>query len=127
MRDFAAAPTWRSDVKSIELLPPRDGGVCYRETTNHGAITYRVLEDRPGEKLVTEIADKNLPFGGTWTFEFAETGANGSGSVRITERGEVKNVIFRFVARFVFGHTRTMETYLRDLGSKLGESTQPQP
>jgi hypothetical protein len=125
-RDFAAAPTWRSGVKSTELLPPREGRVCYRETSRHGAITYVVLEDRPGEKLVTEIADRDLPFGGTWTFAFAPAG-QGGGSVRITERGEVKNVIFRFLARFAFGHTRTMEDYLRDLGRKLGEQTEPKP
>src|SRR4051812_38071494 len=56
-RDFAAAPSWRSDVKSIELLPLHEGRVAFRETTRHGAIVYHLIEDRPGEKLVTEIAD----------------------------------------------------------------------
>lgn len=125
VRDFAATPAWRSDVKSIEVLPPDAGRVMFREATRHGAITYRVLEDRPNEKLVTEIADRDLPFGGTWTFEFATRGGgNSAGSLRITERGEVRNVLFRFLGRFVFGHTRTIETYLRDLSRKLGEPTQ---
>ena len=45
--------------------------------------------------------------------------ASGSGTrVSITERGEVYNPIFRFLSRFVFGHTGTMETYLRDLARK---------
>jgi hypothetical protein len=52
------------------------------------------------------------------------TEPNGS-RVRITERGEVRNVIFRFMARFVFGYTATMETYLKDLGGKLGETVTP--
>jgi hypothetical protein len=125
-RDFAAAPQWRSDVKSVELLPPRDGRVCYRETTRHGALTFVVLEDRPPEKLITRIDDAGLPFGGTWTFEFAAHDARAA-TLRITERGEVKNVIFRFLARFVFGYTKTMETYLRDLGRTLGEQIQPRP
>jgi hypothetical protein len=50
VRDFAALPSWRTDLKSVELLPPRNGG-----------------------------------------------------RVRITERGFVKYVLFRFLARFAFG------------------------
>ncbi len=125
IRDFEGAPTWRTGLKSTELLPPRDGHICYRETSSHGAITYVMREEKSAERLVTEIADENLPFGGTWTFELTSTG-DGT-SLRITERGEVKNVIFRCLARFVFGYTGTMETYLRDLGKKLGEETAVQP
>jgi hypothetical protein len=125
-RDFAAAPQWRSDVKSVELLPIRNGRACFRETTRHGAITFVVIEDRPSEKLITRIDDADLPFGGTWAFEFAAHGASGA-TLRITERGEVKNVIFRFLARYVFGHAKTMETYLRDLGRRLGEQKEPLP
>ena len=84
-----------------------------------------MLEEHAGGKLVTEIADAHLPFGGTWTYEFAPT-ATGT-TLRITERGEVKNVIFRFVARFVLGHTATMETYLRDLGRRVGDEIVPGP
>ncbi|HVS51677.1 MAG TPA: SRPBCC family protein [Opitutaceae bacterium] len=124
-RDFAAAPTWRTDLKSVELLPPRDGRVSFRETSRHGAIAFVVREDRPGERIVTEIADPDLPFGGTWTYEFSNE--SGRGVLRITERGEVKNVLFRFLGRFVFGEASTIETYLRSVGRKLGEETTPQP
>ncbi len=33
-------------------------------------------------------------------------------SVTITERGSVYNPIFRFMSRFIFGHTATVEAYL---------------
>lgn len=121
VRDFAAQPSWRRDVRGVELLPPRDGQACFCETSRHGAITYLVVEDKPAEKLALKIADENLPFGGTWTFEFSSPGV-GLGGVRITENGEVKNPFFRFMARFIFGYTGTMENYLRDLGKKFGET-----
>jgi uncharacterized membrane protein len=127
VRDFAAAPSWRSGLKSIEILSPREGRVCFRETSAHGPITYVVIEDRPGEKLTTEIADRDLPFGGTWTFEFFPANGTDRAELRITERGEIKNALFRFMARFVFGYTATIDTYLRDLGRKLGETTNPEP
>lgn len=88
-------------------------------------MAYIVLEDSPPNRIVTKIADENLPFGGTWTYEIL---AEPSGSrVRITEQGEIKNVIFRLLARFVFGYTTTMEAYLRDLGKKFGETVIPAP
>ena len=125
VRAFEQAPAWRTGVKSVELLPPDAGRPAFREHQAHGAIAYRVLEDRPGEKLITEIADAHLPFGGTWTYDFAPA-ATGT-TLRITEHGEVKNVIFRFVSRFVLGHTATMETYLRDLGRRVGDEIVPGP
>lgn len=125
IRDFGAHPAWRRGVNAIELLPPRDGHVSYREKSRHGAITYVVLEDMPGQRLVTKIADEDLPFGGTWTIELSSEGT--ATTVRITERGEIKNPIFRFMARFVFGYSSTMEAYLRDLGAKFGEQAANKP
>jgi hypothetical protein len=125
VRDFAALASWRSDLQSTEILPSRDGHVCYREISRHRPITYIVLEDRPAEILTVKIADENLPFGGTWTFEFSPT--TEGGRVRITEHGEVKNAIFRFMARFIFGYTGSIDHYLRDLGKKFGESVGVEP
>ena len=47
--------------------------------------------------------------------------------MRITEDGEIYNVIFRFVARFFFGYTASIEGYLRDLGHCFGELTTIEP
>jgi hypothetical protein len=65
---------------------------------------------------VTRIADPDQPFGGTWTFELTRAGAGTR--VTITERGEVYNPIFRFLSRFVFGHTATLESCLLALERK---------
>jgi hypothetical protein len=125
VHDFANGPGWRSGLKTVELLPPRDGHPFFRETSGHGAVTFAVLEDRAPEKLVVQIADDHLPYGGTWTYEFSAV--PGGTRMRITEQGEVKNVVFRVLARFVFGYTATIETYLSDLGKKVGENVLPQP
>jgi hypothetical protein len=78
------------------------------------------VERKPGVRLVTRIADRNLPFGGTWTFDIAPT-ADGGSELRIREDGEIYNVIFRFMARFFFGYTSSIESYLKDLGAKFGQ------
>jgi hypothetical protein len=65
------------------------------------------------QQFVSRIADPNLPFGGTWTIDLKPEGAGTR--VTITEHGEVYNPIFRFMSRFVFGHTATIDAYLTAL------------
>jgi hypothetical protein len=114
---LAGPPGWRTDLKAFGTLP--DGK--WWERDSHGnQITYELVEDRAPARRVTRIADRSLPFGGTWTYEI--TAEAGGSALRITEEGEVYNVIFRFMARFVFGYTATMEGVLRDAGRRFGET-----
>lgn len=118
--NFADAPQWRSGVTAVELLPARNGLRGFREKTRHGWISYLVEEETPPTRMVTRIADETLPFGGSWTYQL-EPVENGC-RVRITENGEVKNPLFRFLARFVFGYAGTLEAYLSDLARRFGEA-----
>lgn len=119
VHDFAGLPSWRTGLTGVEMLPPRDGHASFREIAPRRSITYVVLQDQPPVRLVTRIAEDNLPFGGTWTYEISPE-AEGA-RLRITEDGEIRNTLFRFLARFVFGTTGTMKGYLRDLGRKFGD------
>ena len=122
--DFASAPNWRTDAKAVEMLAPENGRTRFREHSSHGQITYEVVEEISDAKLVTEIVDRELGYFGSWTYELTPE-ENGT-RVQITENGEVPNVLFRFVSRFVFGHTATIDAYLRALGRKFGEEFTPQ-
>lgn len=125
VRDFSSASTWRPDLERVETIATTDNQVRFREHGEQGAITYDLIEDRPGEKIVTRIADLDLGYSGTWTYSFTKEAAGTR--VQITEAGEVSNILFRFLSRFVFGHTSTMEKYLAALGKKFGEEVSPQP
>ena len=125
VRDFAAAPNWRPDLERVEMIATTDNHIRFREYGEHGPITYDLVEDRPGEKIVTRIADVDLGYSGAWTYTFTKEAAGTR--VQITEAGEVSNILFRFVSRFIFGHTSTMEKYLTALGKKFGEEVAPQP
>jgi uncharacterized protein YndB with AHSA1/START domain len=110
-------PTWRKSVERVEVVE-RDGRgqpSLYREVGGDGKILYRVIERVPHRKLVTQIADSALPFGGRWTFEI-EPGSGGT-ALTITEDGEVYNPVFRFVSRFIMGHTRSIDAFLADIGT----------
>lgn len=121
--DVAAYPSWRDGVESVEVLASRDGKQVWREKGKDGEITYAMTRADPPSRLVTRVADTGLPFGGEWDYEISP---NGTGSrVVITERGEVYNPVFRFISRFVIGPTATLDTYLRSLGTKFGETVTP--
>lgn len=111
-------PKWRTGVKSVEMLPTGGGLPKWTETSSDGTITFAVTQTVPGVQLVTTIADKSLPFGGSWTYVLAPGGAD-STTLRITEDGEVYNVIFRFMSRFVFGQAATIEKYLTDVRKRV--------
>ena len=110
-------PKWRSDVDSVEILPPASGKEMFRELGDNGPLLMRVEERVPSTRLVTVIADTTLPFGGKWTYEIEPSGTGTK--LRITENGEVYNPVFRFMSRFVFGHTATMDKYLADAEKAL--------
>ncbi len=120
--DVDGFTAWRKDVKSIKKLPEENGKPGWVETMDMGEIPLRVEESVPPRKLVTRIADPNLPFGGIWTFEIEPV--EGGATLRITEAGEVKPALFRFMSRFIFGQATTIEAYLKHLAAKFGEPVQ---
>jgi hypothetical protein len=89
------------------------------KTFREDGVSYEVTRSDPPRLLETRIADRNLPYGGTWLYEIAP--AAGGTDLRITENGNVYNPIFRFVSRFIMGHTATIEKSLTGLGKKFGE------
>ena len=118
--DVRGYPSWRTDLTKVDVLSEEGGGhPRWRETTKSGGpITYVVEESVPERKLVSRIADTNLPFGGAWTYELTPVGSEGT-TLAITEDGDVYNPIFRFVSRFVMGHTATIERYLDDVEKRF--------
>jgi uncharacterized protein YndB with AHSA1/START domain len=117
-------PSWRRDVQSVDVLPPTPTGASWREHLRNMDITMVVASAEPPRRLVARIADTDLPFGGEWEYRVAPDGAAGS-VVTVTEHGSVSNPVFRFVSRFVMGHTATIDTYLRALGRKFGPEPTP--
>ena len=97
---FAVSPEQLWDLSLAEFLRTNDG-------------SYAIVEqDRP-RRLVTVIVEKKLPYGGSWTYEFAP--AAGGTTLTVVERGEVYNPVFRFMSRYVIGQTRTLDAYFANV------------
>lgn len=116
---ISGPPDWRPDLKTYSVI--EEGGKhIVRETDKHGqTVTYERIEYRQPTLLKTVIADRNLPFGGGWTWNVQPQ--NDGCLVTIIEDGEIYNPVFRFVSRFLIGYTRTIDDYLTRL-AQVAES-----
>lgn len=119
INDVASARAWRSGLEEVAVLSAPGEPLMWREVADWGTLTFVQEVNEPGCRIVSRIIDEGQGFGGTWTYEINHTP---EGTVlRITERGEVTNPLYRFMSRFVFGYYRGLETYARDLGRRFGE------
>jgi len=124
VQDLGGVAAWRPDVKEVRRLPDRNGHPVWLEVGLTGEVPFEVTRLDSSGVMTVEVADPDLPFGGTWEYSVE---AEGSGSrVRIRESGSIRPALFRFLARVVFGYHSTMDAYLKLLGERFGETVVPE-
>ncbi len=119
IRDRGGSADWWDEIEAVERADVGDRETWNQRDRRGQTMPIEVVESQPPRRLVTRIADEDLPFGGTWTFEISESA--GGSTLTLTEDGVVHNAFFRFMARFVFGHYATIESFLRAAGQRFGE------
>jgi uncharacterized protein YndB with AHSA1/START domain len=121
--DHANEPKWRQDVVSVTRLADRNGHELVEERyTNGELVKIETVESQQPTRLVRDVVDNPI-FTGRWTYELKPE--DGGTRVTITEQGSVPNPVFRFVSRFVIGHTTTIDRYTRQL-ARRDQSGSPQ-
>jgi hypothetical protein len=124
INDHDSEPSWRRGLKKIEHIWDGHGLEVWRETYSNGdALSFVTTEFQPPERMVRVITDENLPFGGRWEYQIMPEKDGGS-RVTITEHGWVRPPLYRFVSKYVTGHTYQIDRYLKGLAAKLGEPAQ---
>ena len=116
LSDVDRYQSWRPDVKSLQRLPDRDGKPAWIEDAGGMKIPLHFERMERPSLLVSRIDGSDLPFGGSWTYQIAP--APGGSDLTITENGEVSNVVFRFMSRFIFGHHATMDGFIKHLQAR---------
>ncbi|HYN23678.1 MAG TPA: SRPBCC family protein [Pyrinomonadaceae bacterium] len=123
INDHANEAKWRSDIESVASLGERNGKPVWQENYKDGnKVALITTESKPPTRIVRELTDLEGPFSGRWEIDIqpTPTGSN----VKITEIGKVSNPFFRFVSKYLIGHTTFMEKYLKGLADKFGEQPQ---
>lgn len=122
--DFPKWPRWNKETKKVERLPDQNGHMVWRL----GDLLLEIVEIVPptngSARLITRIADPKSPFGGTWTWLIEPIG--GASQVTIIEEGTIKNPLFRFLAKYLFGHHATAKTYFHALGAHFEQAVSPE-
>jgi hypothetical protein len=113
---FKEYSRWRSGLKHLQVIDDNN----WKETNSHGdTIMYHGEIVAQGKRFVSRIVSKELPYGGSWTYNVEAV--EGGTKLRITEDGEVYNPVFRFMARYFFGHDATLKQYVNDLRNYLNQ------
>jgi len=124
--DFARYPEWRPALASVVRQPGGSGREIWYEEDRGGArVSIETLVRVPGVRLVRRIADPTLPRVGSWTVELAQVG--GRTRITLTEEGELRHPVLRFVARYVSGLDAPARNFLDDLERRLDASAGGMP
>jgi len=118
----ASLPVAHRAQKSATFAVPADKlfdmAVTVFNRTNDGS--YAIVAQQRPTQFVTAIAKKDLPYGGSWTFDLAPNA--GGTTLTITENGEVYNPFFRFMSRYVFGYDSSIDAFLAALRKDAPDS-----
>lgn len=106
-------PTWRSDIKSINMLPVQDGHPCYTEVHKWTKLSFCLTQEQQPSLLVQTIADSNAPMQGSWTYQLRTTNGNHT-ELTITEDASVHNPFLRYLG-YQFGLDTMIRQYQADL------------
>ena len=117
LADVAQYRSWRPDVRTLQRLPDKNGMPAWIEESNGMKIPMRFERMERPSILVGRIDTDDLPFAGSWTYRIVPAGPTAC-DLTITEDGEVKNPVFRFMSKFVFGHHATMDAFLKHLKAR---------
>jgi hypothetical protein len=119
VRDVASYSAWRPELRE-SVASMGDDGPEWRESTGRRSLRFGVTVDEPPHRFGSRILDDDLPFTGEWSWALEPV--NDGTRVTITERGEIGNPIFRFLATHMRGHTATIDAYLAALAVRVGDA-----
>lgn len=113
--DFKNQTTWRNDVKEVIVI---DGNTWTEVPKKGTPITFKTKQKIQNELFEIEIIEpKN--FSGYWVGTFEQTTAGTK--VVFKEVVTIDNPLFRVMSLIFVDLDKTMEVYLNNLKTKLGE------
>jgi uncharacterized protein YndB with AHSA1/START domain len=123
IRDLGSMPRWWPEVRESARAAGDGSGEQWRQVVGGFEMTLAVEEERPPQRLVTEIVtpDDSL-FGGRWIYELQ--GAGTGTRVRLTEDGWVGPWPFRTIV-WLSGYHASIDDCLTALGRHFGEQVTP--
>jgi len=124
--DIAAGPTWRKEVKSVNVLPRSNGRDVWVEDMGGGMTMHflAVTTAVPGANGhgVRKVELDDPSYGGTWTYEVNPGPTPNTSTLKITEDGYIKPAFYRFMMAYIFGPTKYLKLYMTELQADVAKS-----
>jgi len=117
--NVASGPTWRHDVKSVEILPKDNFRDAWIEDLGSGesmkflALTTAV--PGPNGKGERTVETKEADYGGTWDYDLSPGPTPNTTTLKITENGYITKPIYRFLMGYIYGPTSNLKQYMSDI------------
>ena len=137
--DISAGPTWRPEVKSVEVLPKDNFRDAWIEDLGSGQkMKFLATTTAPPQPYgpnvgpetivatrVVKLDDPGAQYGGVWTYELSPTRTNTGDQatlLKITETGYINPPVYRFMMKYVFGPTKNLDDYMKHIQAAATKS-----
>jgi hypothetical protein len=110
--DPATHAAWRKGIIQISMQPGEER--CWIETHRSMDLMLCPVEVVPKARKAVRVAEKDMRFGGTWTYELTPLGADAT-EVTVTEDGYVPPPLWRFLGHYVMGEETDVRQFVADL------------
>ena len=115
--DISAAPTWRPEVQTVEVLPTDNARDSWVEDLGHGVRRkFLAITTAPPDETghaVRKIKFDDASNGGTWTYELSPGPSPRTTTLKITEDGYINPPIYRFMMKYILGPTKNLDDYMK--------------
>jgi uncharacterized protein YndB with AHSA1/START domain len=118
--NVGAGASWRPQVKSVEVLPKNNTRDVWIEDLGQGIkmkflATTSTPVDSAGHAERKVLLQDSPDWAGTWTYDVSPGPSAGTTTLRITEDGSIRKPIYRFMMAHVFGPTKNLDDYMKDI------------
>lgn len=114
--NIAAAPSWRPEVQSVQVLPKDNTRDAWVEDLGHGMtmkfLAVTTAPPDPTGHALREVKLDDPTYGGVWSYELSPGPTPNTTNLKITEKGYIIPPIYRFMMAHIMGPTKNLQDYL---------------
>ena len=115
--DFEGQPKWKKSLVSVKRQ--EGDGEVYVEDYGGTKLTLKTEERIEGLRLVRALVNQKIPYQGSWTYQLEPLGQEEC-LLTLTEKAQIQNPVFRFLAQGLFGYEESLKAALTELSEVAG-------
>ena len=119
LADYPGQLAWRRGLTAVDRLPDKGSTGVWRESFGRSTTRSTTIEARSPDWLVRQADEEGGAIRRRWEFALEPVVSPRNTRITLTEFGEIRNPLRRFVVRFITGRSTTLKDFLRDLAYRF--------